>query len=260
MFGLGGNGRNGKQATAGNGHVIELAGITKRYNTGPVEVEALRGIDLTIKTGEMVAIVGPSGSGKSTLMNIIGCLDTASGGSYRLRGEEVAGLSIDRLADIRNRRIGFVFQNFNLLPQLTAFENVEMPLMFAGRSARDRQQRVDELLAQVGLDDRKLHRPTELSGGQMQRVAIARALACSPDIILADEPTGNLDSAAGRDIIGMFEELWQRGHTLVLITHDPAIAARTHRVIRIEDGRIVEDSSPVRPPASASPSVDSPTP
>lgn len=235
-------GRRPSQSEGGrNGAVIALAGIRKVYCTGNVDVEALRGIDLEIRKGEMLAVVGPSGSGKSTMMNIIGCLDTATGGSYRLCGEEVGGLSIDRLADIRNRRIGFVFQNFNLLPQLTSFENVEMPLLFKGTPTRLRQERVSTLLSQVGLQDRMAHKPTELSGGQMQRVAIARALACEPDIILADEPTGNLDSAAGRDIITIFDELHEKGHTVVLITHDPAIASRARRVVRVEDGRIVED-------------------
>lgn len=250
MFGIGGNGRNGTKHQASDA-IIDMQGIRKVYSTGPVNVEALRGVDLRVRAGEMVAVVGPSGSGKSTLMNIIGCLDTATEGSYRLREEEVAGLSVDRLAEIRNRRVGFVFQNFNLLPQLSAFENVEMPLLFAGTPARERRARVEELLHQVGLADRRLHRPTELSGGQMQRVAIARALACAPDIILADEPTGNLDSSAGRDIIAMFEQLWQQGHTLVLITHDAAVARRTRRVIRIEDGRIVEDGAPTTSPQQA---------
>jgi len=241
MFGHSGNGRKNGGQVATNGAIIELASIRKVYDTGAVRVEALRGVDLTIKTNEFVAVVGPSGSGKSTLMNIIGCLDTASDGSYRLRGEEVAGLSVDRLADIRNRRIGFVFQNFNLLPQLTAFENVEMPLLFKGTPAKERRARVEELFTQVGLADRMQHRPTELSGGQTQRVAIARALACEPDIILADEPTGNLDSAAGTDIIHLFSELWAKGHTLILITHDPAIAQRTRRTVRMQDGTITED-------------------
>jgi putative ABC transport system ATP-binding protein len=221
--------------------VIALEAIRKVYRTGNVEVEALRGVDLQVRRGEMIAVVGPSGSGKSTMMNIIGCLDTATSGSYRLRSEEVAHLSLDRLADIRNRRIGFVFQSFNLLPQLTAYENVEMPLLFRGTPARQRRSRVTELLAQVALADRMAHRPTELSGGQMQRVAIARALACEPDLILADEPTGNLDSTSGRDIITIFGELHDKGHTVVLITHDPAIAARAGRVVRVEDGRIVEN-------------------
>ncbi len=233
------NGR--KKAVTDNGLLIELSGIVKEYDTGAVKVQALRGIDMAVRPNEYVAIVGPSGSGKSTMMNIIGCLDTPTGGSYRLKGEEVGALSVDRLAEIRNRRIGFVFQNFNLLPQLTAFENVEMPLLFKGASARERRERAEHLLAQVGLGERMKHRPTELSGGQMQRVAIARALACEPDIILADEPTGNLDSTAGKDIIHLFDELWQNGHTLILITHDNAIAERTHRVVEIRDGSVERD-------------------
>jgi putative ABC transport system ATP-binding protein len=174
-------------------------------------------------------------------MNILGCLDTATSGSYRLGGEEVAGLDLDRLATIRNRRIGFVFQNFNLLPQLTAYENVEMPLLFNGMRARRRSERVVHLMEQVGLNDRMEHKPTELSGGEMQRVAIARALACEPDIILADEPTGNLDSGAGHDILHVFEDLWSKGHTLVIITHDESIARRTRRVVHLRDGKITED-------------------
>jgi len=240
-----GNGRkkNGTNPGKGNGALIDLQGVRKVYDTGAVKVEALRGVDLAVKENAFLAIVGPSGSGKSTLMNIIGCLDTATGGSYRLRGEEVAGLSIDRLADIRNRRVGFVFQNFNLLPQLTAFENVEMPLLFKGTPARQRRERVEHLFGQVGMSDRMLHRPTELSGGEMQRVAIARALACEPDLILADEPTGNLDTTSGRDIVGIFEELWHNGHTLVLITHDPAIARRTRRIVHVQDGTVVGDEA-----------------
>ncbi len=236
-----GNGNNRRERADPDGPIIALAGVRKVYDTGAIQVEALRRVDLDVRRNEFLAIVGPSGSGKSTLMNIIGCLDTATDGSYRLRGEEVAGMSIDHLADIRNRRIGFVFQNFNLLPQLSAFENVEMPLLFKGTPSRERRERVEALFAQVGLTDRMQHRPVELSGGQMQRVAIARALACEPDIILADEPTGNLDSASGKDIIGMFEELWAKGHTLVLITHDAAIARRTHRVVRVQDGTVVTD-------------------
>jgi putative ABC transport system ATP-binding protein len=238
------NGKNGSNGThdEGNGRaLIELKGIRKVYDTGAIKVEALCGVDLAVADNEFLAIVGPSGSGKSTLMNIVGCLDTATDGSYRLHGEQVAGLTVDRLAEIRNRSVGFVFQNFNLLPQLSAYENVEMPLLFKGTPARERRERVQHLFEQVGLADRMLHRPVELSGGQMQRVAIARALACEPAIILADEPTGNLDTTSGRDIIGMFEELWKKGHTLVLITHDPAIAARTRRVVRVQDGRVVSD-------------------
>ena len=241
-----GNGRkkNGGTPAGGNGHhLIDLQGIRKVYDTGAVKVEALRGLDLAVEGNEFLAIVGPSGSGKSTLMNIIGCLDTATEGSYRLRGEQVAGLTIDRLAEIRNKRVGFVFQNFNLLPQLTAFENVELPLLFKGTPARQRRERVELLFEQVGLSDRMLHRPVELSGGEMQRVAIARALACEPDIILADEPTGNLDTTSGRDIIGMFEDLWRKGHTLVLITHDPAIARRARRIVNVQDGTVVSDEA-----------------
>jgi len=240
-----GNGRkkNGGTPGGGNGALMELKGIRKIYDTGAVKVEALRGLDLAVEGNEFLAIVGPSGSGKSTLMNIIGCLDTATEGSYRLRGEQVAGLTIDRLAEIRNKRVGFVFQNFNLLPQLTAFENVELPLLFKGTPARQRRERVELLFEQVGLSDRMLHRPVELSGGEMQRVAIARALACEPDIILADEPTGNLDTTSGRDIIGMFEDLWRKGHTLVLITHDPAIARRARRIVNVQDGTVVSDEA-----------------
>ena len=224
-----------------NGHLIHMEGVRKTYDTGKVKVDALKGIDLGILPNEFVGIVGPSGSGKSTLMNILGCLDTASAGSYLLGGEEVAGFSLDRLASVRNRRIGFIFQSFNLLPQLTAYENVEMPLLFAGTRARRRRARVEELLEQVGLADRMTHRPTELSGGQMQRVAIARALANEPDIILADEPTGNLDSGSGTDILHVFEELWEKGHTLLVITHDESVARRTRRTVHIQDGCITED-------------------
>jgi putative ABC transport system ATP-binding protein len=237
------NGRKKPDGRPGNGHLIELEGVRKVYDMGAVTVEALRGIDLDVRENEFVAIVGPSGSGKSTLMNIIGCLDTPSEGSYRLRSEEVGGFTIDRLAEVRNRRIGFVFQNFNLLPQLTAFENVELPLLFKGAGAKERRERVEAVLSEVGLAERMRHKPTELSGGQMQRVAIARALACAPDIVLADEPTGNLDSTAGKDIVHLFEDLWNAGHTLVLITHDPSIAERTKRVVQMQDGRIVEDSA-----------------
>ena len=221
--------------------LIELQGLTKTYTTGAVVFQALRGIDLKIAPGEFVAIVGPSGSGKSTLMNLIGCLDTPTGGVYRLRGEPVQSFTRDQLAEVRNRRIGFVFQNFNLLPQLTTYENVELPLLFKGTAARERKARVEWLLAQVGLAEKAQNRPTELSGGQMQRVAVARALACEPDLILADEPTGNLDTASGGDIVALFEELHKKGHTLVLITHDGAVARRTRRIVRIQDGRITED-------------------
>jgi putative ABC transport system ATP-binding protein len=239
---IGRNGRkNGEAAPGGPPAIIEMRGLRKVYSTGAIEVEALRGVDLTVRPGEFVAIVGPSGSGKSTLLNIVGCLDVPTAGSYRLDGEEVAELDVDQLADIRNRKIGFVFQSFNLLPQITAYENVEMPLLFKGTGGRERRDRVEALLAQVGLADRMHHRPVELSGGQMQRVAIARALACDPALLLADEPTGNLDTTSGQDIMGLFEELAAKGHTLVLITHDNALARRTRRIVRVQDGRIVED-------------------
>ena len=223
------------------GAVIEMTAIRKVYATGKVKVEALKGIDLTVASGEFLAVVGPSGSGKSTLMNLIGCLDTPSGGTYRLAGEDVSSLSRDELADIRNRRVGFVFQNFNLLPQITAFENVELPLLFGGVAPKTRRARVNELLEKVGLADRAEHRPTELSGGQMQRVAIARALAMNPDILLADEPTGNLDTASGGDVMGLFSELWKQGRTLVVITHDMSLARRAGRVVEVRDGRIISD-------------------
>ena len=224
-----------------NGRLIEMAGIRKVYDSGKLEVEALRDIDLVVREREFVSIVGPSGSGKSTLLNIIGCLDTPTDGSYKLSGEEVAGFDGDRLADVRNRKIGFIFQSFNLLPQITAFDNVELPLLFKGASARERKRRVEELFEQVGLADRMHHKPTELSGGQMQRVAIARALACDPDLVLADEPTGNLDSTSGADILHVFQSLAEAGNTLLVITHDNAIAQRTERIVTLQDGRIVGD-------------------
>ncbi len=221
--------------------IIEMQGIRKVYDTGKVKVEALMGIDFSVQQGEFVAVVGPSGSGKSTLMNLIGCLDTPTEGRYRLGGEDVSKFTRDALADVRNRRVGFVFQGFNLLSQISAFENVELPLLFGGVPPRKRRERVVELLTKVGLGDRMDHKPTELSGGQMQRVAIARALAMKPDVILADEPTGNLDTSAGGDIMGLFTELWQQGSTLVVITHDLTLARRAGRVVEIKDGRIVRD-------------------
>ncbi len=238
-----GSNGNGKGQGVSGAPLIGLEGIAKIYGSDRVRVEALLDVDLEIRDNEYIAVVGPSGSGKSTLMNILGFLDTPTAGTYRLRGEAVSGFDSDRLAEIRNRHIGFVFQNFHLLPQITAYENVEMPLLFRGTRARERRRRVEELFSNVGLADRMHHKPTELSGGQMQRVAIARALACEPDLILADEPTGNLDSTAGGDIVELFHQLWEKGHTLVLITHDPAIAERTARTIHIQDGRITEDSA-----------------
>jgi len=205
-------------------------------------VEALKGVDLDVEANEFVAIVGPSGSGKSTLMNLLGCLDTATSGSYSLSGEAVAGLDRNRLAEIRNRHVGFVFQNFNLLPYATALENVELPLLFGGVPARERHERAAAMLARVELADRMDHRPGELSGGQMQRVAIARALVSRPAMVLADEPTGNLDSGSGKGIVGLFNEIHEAGQTIVMITHDQAVAKVASRVVQIRDGAIVEDS------------------
>jgi len=223
--------------------MIEMRGVRKVYSTGRVEVEALRGVDLAIGANEYVAVVGPSGSGKSTLMNILGCLDTASSGEYVLSGERVAGLDRNRLAEIRNRHVGFVFQNFNLLAYATALENVELPLLFGGVGTRERRRRAEEMLERVGLADRMEHKPSELSGGQMQRVAIARALVNRPAMVLADEPTGNLDSGSGSGVVALFRELHASGQTIVMITHDPAVAREAHRVVVIRDGRILEDAA-----------------
>ncbi len=220
--------------------MIKMNQIIKVYNTGAVKVKALKGVDLDIKAGEFVSLVGPSGSGKSTLMNIAGCLDVPSAGEYILDGERVETLEPGELAEIRNRKIGFVFQNFNLLPYATAFENVELPMIFGNVPTKKRRETAAELLDRVGLGDRMDHRPTELSGGEMQRVAIARALANRPRLILADEPTGNLDSKSGRGIIDLFDELWQSGSTVLMITHDQNIAKRTNRVVKIKDGLVVD--------------------
>ena len=218
--------------------LIHMRGISKIYDTGKVKVAALLDVDLDVQDGEFLSIVGPSGSGKSTLMNLIGCLDTPTTGTYELTGEPVSGMTRAELADVRNRRIGFVFQNFNLIPQISTWENIEMPLLFGRVGKKKRRARVEELLEKVGLADRGDHKPTELSGGQMQRVAIARALAMKPALLLADEPTGNLDSSSGGDIMTLFEELWRQGHTMVVITHDQALAKRTKRQIELHDGRI----------------------
>ena len=218
--------------------MIEFRNIKKVYQMGGHALEALRDVSLNIGKGEFVSIMGPSGSGKSTLMNIIGCLDTPSGGEYYLEGRNVAGLSFDQLASIRNRMLGFVFQNFNLLPYATAWENVELPLLFNGKNAKKRRERVTELLRAVGLFDWKEHRPSELSGGEQQRIALARALANDPPIILADEPTGNLDSHSGEEIMGLLGKLWKEGRTIVMVTHDDRLAARSERTIRLFDGQI----------------------
>ena len=223
--------------------VVRMRGIRKVYDTGKIQVEALRDIDLDVADGEFLAVVGPSGSGKSTLMNLIGCLDTPTAGTYDLRGQSVAGMTRAELAEIRNRRVGFVFQNFNLIPQISTYENVEMPLLFGRVGKKDRKRRVEEILERVGLADRADHKPTELSGGQMQRVAVARALAMRPALLLADEPTGNLDSRSGGDIMDLFQELWEQGHTMIVITHDLALATRTTRRIELHDGRISSDRS-----------------
>ena len=223
--------------------MIEMTAIRKVYSTGRMEVQALRGVNLTIGSNEYVSIVGPSGSGKSTLMNLIGCLDTPTSGTYMLSGDNVAGLDRNQLAEVRNRRVGFVFQSFNLLPYASALENVALPLLFAGVPDKKRNERAKEMLERVGLGDRMDHKPTELSGGQMQRVAIARALANRPAIVLADEPTGNLDSASGHAIADLFGELHAAGQTIVMITHDSGLAKIASRSVHIRDGEIVEDTS-----------------
>ena len=221
--------------------LIELEGVGKRYGSGEAAVHALRGVDLLIGAGDFVAVTGPSGSGKSTLMNILGCLDVPSEGRYRFAGEDVAAMDDSELASIRNRRIGFVFQQFNLLPRLSAWRNVEMPLLY--RSAKDRRGSAVRALEMVGLGDRVEHRPTQLSGGQQQRVAIARALVTDPDLILADEPTGNLDSASAHEILGVLSRLHAEGRTIVLITHDSSVAAVAPRQVHILDGRVMEPAA-----------------
>lgn len=226
--------------------IIAMSDVSKVYDTGKVQVQALRPTNLSVEAGELVAIVGPSGSGKSTLMNLIGCLDQASAGSYELEARPVASLEADELADVRNRKIGFVFQNFNLLPYATAAENVELPMIFAGESSMKRRERSAELLEQVGLGHRREHRPSEMSGGEMQRVAIARALANRPSILLADEPTGNLDTTSGEEILSLFNELHWEGHTVLMVTHNPEIADRMDRTIALRDGQVKEDTRRVR--------------
>ncbi len=218
--------------------MIDIRDIKKVYQTGTISFEALKGVFLKVEKGEFISIMGPSGSGKSTLMNIIGCLDTPTGGSYYLEGRDVSGLTFDQLSEVRNQKVGFVFQSFNLLPYATTYENVELPMLYNGKKASERKERVKGVLDMVGLYDWRKHRPTELSGGQQQRVAIARSLAMDPPILLADEPTGNLDSKSGEEILKLFSSLWEGGRTILMVTHDTKIAAYSQRTVNLLDGRV----------------------
>ncbi|HUG10236.1 MAG TPA: ABC transporter ATP-binding protein [Opitutaceae bacterium] len=221
--------------------VIDIRDITKVYQMGPTLIHALRGVNLQIRRNEYIAIMGPSGSGKSTMMNVVGCLDTPTAGIYEFNGRDVAGMNDDELADIRNREIGFVFQTFNLLARSNALHNVELPLIYAGYGAQERTERARAVLESVGLGDRMHHRPNELSGGQRQRVAIARALANNPSIILADEPTGNLDSRTGEEIMALLDHLYSQGNTIILVTHEEDIARHARRIVRLRDGKVESD-------------------
>ncbi|MDY6802107.1 MAG: ABC transporter ATP-binding protein [Bacteroidota bacterium] len=229
--------------------IIDIKEIIKYYHVGTETIKALRSVSVSINRNEYVAIMGPSGSGKSTLMNILGCLDTPTGGKYILNGKDVSHLNDDELAGIRNKEIGFVFQTFNLLPRYTALENVTLPLIYAGKNKEERLAKAEETLVNVGLHDRIAHKPNELSGGQRQRVALARALVNNPSIILADEPTGNLDSKTSMDILNLFNQIHQMGNTIILVTHEEEIARHAHRIIRLKDGMIELDElnpDPVR--------------
>ena len=230
--------------SGGNGALIRIAGVHKVYDAGATSVHALRGVDLDVAAGEFLAIMGPSGSGKSTLMHILGCLDVPTRGTYLLGDTPVGNLSSRELAGVRNKRIGFVFQTFNLLPRATVLRNVELPLMYAGLGRFERRERALVALERVGLKERAAHFPSQLSGGQRQRVAIARALVNAPSILLADEPTGNLDTRTGQEILALFDGLNAQGHTVILVTHDPGIAARARRVIQIVDGLVAGDGGP----------------
>ncbi len=221
--------------------VITIRDLQKTYVMGSTQVHALRGVDLNIEKNEYVALMGPSGSGKSTLMNLLGCLDSPTGGNYFLDGQDVSKMSDSRLAEVRNRKIGFVFQTFNLLPRQSSLENVALPLVYAGMSRKDREDRARSVLTDVGLGDRVEHKPNELSGGQRQRVAIARALVNSPTIILADEPTGNLDTKTSIEIMAILEEIHKQGNTIILVTHEPDIALHAHRIVRLRDGEVESD-------------------
>jgi len=231
----------GAPAPPTDGALIDIRDVRKIYVMGTNEVRALDGVDLQVQKGEYLAIMGPSGSGKSTLMNMIGCLDTPTSGSYKLRGTEIREREDDELARIRNQEIGFIFQTFNLLPRADALHNVELPLIYAGKPAKERRARAKELLDLVGLGDRMHHRPNELSGGQRQRVAIARALVNNPSIVLADEPTGNLDTKTGHEIMTLLEEIHRKGNTVILVTHEEEVAALAHRIVRLRDGLIESD-------------------
>ena len=235
--------------------LIDIRDITKVYEMGEEKVHALSGVTLGVERGEYVAIMGPSGSGKSTLMNLIGCLDTPTSGSYVLNGREVARMTDDELAAIRNQEIGFVFQTFNLLPRTTALQQVELPLVYSGLSRRERRERAARALEAVGLADRMNHHPNEMSGGQRQRVAIARALVNNPSILLADEPTGNLDSQTGAEIMTLFDDLNARGNTIVLVTHEEDIAAHARRIVRLLDGKVRDDGPNTRPAPRVSSAV-----